>query len=88
MSAQMEVTLTVALADAFETALAERRALLEASEIIARQFTEKLEANNKRITAAYAKAAAKHGLDLATCAYEYDASTKSLYLTGQRYGRS
>ena len=87
MTAQREIELTPAMAKEYDDVLAERRALMEASELIARQFTEKLRANNDRLTACYTKAAAKFGLDLNTQAYEYDTEAKVLFLTQQRFSR-
>ncbi len=69
----------------FEQATARRQALLEAADIMARQFAERVEASNQMIKLCYGQAGTKYGLDLARCGYEYDQDTKTLVLRAVRY---
>lgn len=80
---QREIELSPEDALQFDGALSERRALMEASELIARQYAQKLEENNKRLGVCYEQAAAKHGIDLQTCQYEF--RVDRLVLTACRF---
>lgn len=80
---QREVELSQEDTLKFDAALSERRALMEAAELIARQYAMKIEENNKRLSVCYEQAAAKHGLDLQTCQYEF--RVDRLVLTACRF---
>lgn len=79
------VQLTAEEGLAFEQATARRRAILEAADVLARQFADKVEASNAAINACYQQAGAKYSLNLARCGYEYDQDTKTLVLRAVRY---
>ena len=73
------------LALQFKVSVGRRRALLEAADIMARQFADKVEEANNAITSAYSQSAEKYGLDLARCGYEFDQDTSELVLKAVRY---
>lgn len=85
MTATLSVQLTAEEGQAFEQATARRRAIMEAADIMARQFSDKVEASNAAINACYQSAGAKYKLDLSKCGYEYDQETKTLVLRAVRY---
>ena len=79
------VQLTAEEGKNFDAANAQRRAVGEAAEIIARSFSQKIEVANAAINSCYKQAASKYGLDLEKCGYEYNQKTKTLVLRAVRY---
>ena len=73
------------LALQFNVNQARRRALLEAADVIARQFASQIEESNHAVQQTYAQAAEKYGIDLARCGYEFDGDTGELVLKAVRY---